>query len=444
VALRPSSGAAHNNLGNALFDVNDVEAAITQLRKAIELDPGAAWIHSNLGHIYYVKKEWDSAAAECRKAIQLDADYPSAHNNLGNVLYNQGVLDEAIAEYRKAIQLEPKDAGPYYNLANVLYVKKDLDGAVAEYRRAIQLEPNNASTHHALGNALLFKRDLDGAVAQFRMAVQLAPNEASVHYGLGNALCYQGHPAEAIMECRKAVNIDQKDPMARYYLGFALLQVGEAAQARQATRDALELLPSNHSYRQFAAGQVRHCDQLQALGHTLDAVLKGSEAPTDPEKQLVLADLCARYKHCYVAATRLYAAALTARPALADDLTKEYRYNAACSAALAAAGKGLEPQKPPTQEQVKLRAQALSWLRADLELLARHLPGAKPEARAAMREKLENWQLDPELAGVRDQVVLAKLPQAEQEACRLFWVDVKKLLEQASGTVPDNGKQRPD
>ena len=56
-----------------------------------------------------------------------------------------------------------------------------------------------------------------------------------------------------------------------------------------------------------------------------------------------------------------------------DDLQSGHRYNAACAAALTAAGQGKDPTKPSEQECTRWRQQALDWLRADLVLWAKAL-----------------------------------------------------------------------
>ena len=60
-----------------------------------------------LGSAHYGKGQLDEAIAEYRKAVELDPDIADSHNNLGLALYGKGQLDEAIAEYRKAIELGP-------------------------------------------------------------------------------------------------------------------------------------------------------------------------------------------------------------------------------------------------------------------------------------------------------------------------------------------------
>jgi hypothetical protein len=60
----------------------------------------------------------------------------------------------------------------------------------------------------------------------------------------------------------------------------------------------------------------------------------------------------------YRSAARLYAEAFAAQPTLADDLQASHRYDAACSAALAAAGQGKEAPRADDKERARLRQRA--------------------------------------------------------------------------------------
>ena len=50
-----------------------------------------------------------------------------------------------------------------------------------------------------------------------------------------------------------------------------------------------------------------------------------------------------------------------------------------------------------------------------------------------MRQALKHWQGDPDLAGVRDEDAVAKLPADEREACQKLWADVAALLRKGDG-----------
>src|SRR5262249_28455340 len=96
-------------------------------------------------------------------------------------------------------------------------------------------------------------------------------------------------------------------------------------------------------------------------------------------------------------------------------------------------GAGQDAAKLDDRERARWRKQALEWLRADLEPLAKRSENGKAEDRARVRQTLRHWQEDRDLAGLRDASALAKLPEPERAACRRLWQDVASLLQKCAG-----------
>ncbi|HTU90936.1 MAG TPA: tetratricopeptide repeat protein, partial [Gemmataceae bacterium] len=330
VSLRPDSPGTLNNLGLALHDKGQLDEAIAWYKKAIVLDPKYAMAHNNLGYALSDKGQLDEAIASCKKAIELDPKFAPAHNNLGKALRNKGQSDEAIASFRTAIELDPKLAAAHYNLGTIFCaVKRDYDAAIACFRTAIELDPKLAAAHYNLGVALSDKGQLDAAIACYKKAIALNPKNSFAHNGLGVALSDKGQLDEAIACYKKAIALNPKDALARANL----------AQA----------------------------ERLTAARDKIPAFQNGSYTPTSNAERLGLAEWC-QIKKLHHTATRLYTAVFAADPKLADDLTVAHRYNAACYAALAAAGQGEDAAKLDDKEKARLRKQARDWLRADLAL----------------------------------------------------------------------------
>jgi len=425
----PSDFWINLDLANALRNAKKVEEAVSYDRVAVALRPDAGAAHNNLGRTLIGMKDLDGAIAEYRKAIDLDPKNANAHNQLGIALYDQKDLDGAIAEFHKVIDIYPKYAFAHYNLGRALDNKKDRDGAIAEFQKAIDLDPKDAKVHFNLGNALYATKDLDGAIGALRKAIALDPNNAWAHYNLGNALSDKKDLDGAIAEYRKAIDIDPKDTSAHTNLRVALLQQGRFAEARTATQRWLELLPERHPWRQLASQQLQQCERLLALDEKLSAFLGGEAEPADAAERLALAQLCQlSYKRWHVAAARFYADAFAADPKLAADLRQGHRYNAACSAALAAAGQAEDAKNLPDKVQRMLRRQALGWLRADLALYDKLAERDEAAVKQFVRQQLGHWQEDADLITIRDKAALDKLPDDERRGWRQLWDDAAALL----------------
>lgn len=108
VALTDNEPRAHSDLGTALLATNDpqlVQRGISELRRAVALDPRRATFHSNLGYALQIAKQRDAALAEYRKAIELDPKLVSAWLNLGTILARDPATR---AEARQALMTAKK------------------------------------------------------------------------------------------------------------------------------------------------------------------------------------------------------------------------------------------------------------------------------------------------------------------------------------------------
>jgi eukaryotic-like serine/threonine-protein kinase len=140
------------------------------------------------------------------------------------------------------------------------------------------------------------------------------------------------------------------------------------------------------------------------------------------------------FKKQYAIAARFYADAVAAQPKLADNLITQRRCNAACAAALAGCGQGVDADKLDAKERLRLRQQALDWLRADLAAWDAQLSKQPDNVRPLLVKTMQRWQADTDFAGVRGPDALAKLPEAERQAWQQLWADVAATLARAQGT----------
>jgi tetratricopeptide (TPR) repeat protein len=441
IALDPKASTAHGNLGIALRARGRLDEAIASFRTHVKLAPKLADAHYSLGTALAEKGQVDEAISSLRKAIELGPRDAEAHFALGTVLATKGRGDEATACFKKAIELRPKFAPAHYNLGVLLSGSKgDYDGAIACYREAIRLDPKYAKAHYYLGRALAGKGRLDEAIACFKKAVQFGPKDATAHGNLGMALMAKGKVGEAIVYFRKAIELDPKLPETYGALGEALLTKGQCTLARDATARALELLADNHPLRALVSRQLQKCEKFAKLEARLPRLLTGEDKPASVQESLDITVLC-QAKRLHAAFARFSAHTFAAEPKLADHLPAALRYNAACAAALAAAGKGEDAAQLDDKERTRLRQQALDWLRADLALRTKQLQSGKPADRTAVQQALRHWQKDTDLIGLRDKEALAKLAAQEQKMFARLWADVAALLKQAETPGKKAGKR---
>ena len=108
--IKPDYIRAHNNLGNALFQLGRVPEAIAHWEQVLRLTSGNAVAHNNLGEALMQQGRVGEAAAHFEQAVQKEPDLADAHFNLGNALLRLDRVPEAVLQYEQVLRLKPEDA----------------------------------------------------------------------------------------------------------------------------------------------------------------------------------------------------------------------------------------------------------------------------------------------------------------------------------------------
>jgi tetratricopeptide (TPR) repeat protein len=118
------------------------EEAISNYKMSIEYYPTAE-AHTFLGWAYSFLGDLDRAIEECKKAIDIDPEYGNPYNDIGSYLIQQGNYDEAITWLELALRAKRYES-PHYahlNLGRAYELKGLWFEALDEYRIAMKAVP---------------------------------------------------------------------------------------------------------------------------------------------------------------------------------------------------------------------------------------------------------------------------------------------------------------
>lgn len=335
-------------------------------------------------------------------------------------------VEELIRHADTVLAADPKVADAYSTLADGLLHNKDTDGAISSYAKALKINPQSVPAHYGLSCVYYAKKDWDRAAQHFEKILAIDPKYALAHLGLGNTLFAKNDLDGAIQHYQKAATIAPGDLMTRSHLGYAFYARKDWDLAMQ-------------HYQKALLHDPRHPLTRQRVVMLFEALLKGKKIKMEnAREQLELAGFCHKDREYFAAAAHWYARAFAGQPALVEDLDKDHRFQAACAAALAAAGKGKDTAQLDAREKSQLRGTALAWLRTELDRCEKLLKEAsKQDAKIAalVAQRLRHWQEHPPLASVREEKELATLPKDEQETWRALWRRVTRLIKDA-GAAP--------
>ena len=436
VQMAPGRANAHVSLGMVLFNAKQNDEAFRELREAIRCDPNHALAHATLGLALFHSGEKTGLAEEFREAVRLQPDLGEGHLGLGLTAMIEGQNDTSLAEFREAIRCKPSLAEAHQFLGAGLGYTGHWDEGIAELREAIRYNPDYAEAHHNLAVSLLKKGRRDEAIAEIREAIRCAPGSFVYHNTLGALHAQKREFDLAIVEFREAIRYNAKFPLAYRNLTYALKSQGHFEEALDSAKKGLELDSRIPNSEGILAKLVEDCEIAVRLAPRLQAMIDGQETPKDNKERLALASI-AYIKQFYVASTKFYDDALRDDPALADDPKQYVRYNASCSAAMAAAAESKDEPEPALDEKSRsaFRQHALEGLRIELRRWTAKVEAGNSNDSKTVVEKLSYLKEDPDLASIRDPEALAKLTPTERQELEAFWRDVDGLRKRLNPRV---------
>jgi len=444
-----------------------VERMIAPFRERLRLEPNDALAHRRIAFVLlFLSADIPGAVVAYREAARVDPKDAACRRQLGTLLLIQGDLPGAIAAYREVIRIDPMRLDDHYNLAAALERTGDQVGEIAELREAVRLgrllqDPASGVTpvkidvifddlyldtmstmlssaliqmrayRYSYGRVLRLIGDLPGAIAAYREAINLNPgSEIEARYDLEMALAESGDVPGAIAASREAIQHEHLQQVGPFRLLQAILTAERPDKAIAALRRVREQARDDGTIGRAINLAISQFEQLSKRDERIPPMIFHPPLGATDSAGGNLAEEC-HERHFFAASAAIWSAGFAADPKLAEDMKAQNRYNAACSAALAAAGKGIE--QPPLDEQAKAhwRHQALDWLKADLAYCSKQAETGSPEAKTLVKKTLQHWTADGDLASVRDEDELAKLPEPERNDWRALWSEVAVLFKQS-------------
>jgi len=169
-----------------------------------------AYFRRGFGH--YRKGELDQALADYNRALELDPNLAGAYLDRGIVYSQKGDQDRAVTDYNRALELNPSDAKVYYNRGLAYNRRGDWDQAIADCTRALELNPTYALAYSSRGSSYLKKGDWDRALADYNRALELNPNDVRSLFNKALVFDKAGRRQEALEAYGRFLGSTPKSP----------------------------------------------------------------------------------------------------------------------------------------------------------------------------------------------------------------------------------------
>ena len=218
---------SHNNIGLIYQNLGEIEQALEQYQKAIELkniDPkSAALSYRNRAALYIEQKKMEMALIDVTSAIEIDPENPEQYRARAYVYQNY--LREfklAILDHEKCIELEPENPIHFYYRAKLHHQLKQIDSAEDDYSKCIKLFAKINPNHPFYINerALFYSKigNHKKALQDFDKVLMMDSTDRTVYYHRSKMYIKQKEFDKAKADCEKTIEMDENDPEGYYYL----------------------------------------------------------------------------------------------------------------------------------------------------------------------------------------------------------------------------------
>jgi tetratricopeptide (TPR) repeat protein len=149
--------------------------AIHLLEATAKNESGRSLIHYNLGVLYQKLGRHDEAVSQYRRATELEDPTGDAHYNLG-LLYNEAnLLKEAVQELTLAVKINPNHTEAMKALGILEDQSGDSSSAILWFQKALKIHPQDAQALNGLAESLRNIGQANKALDKIKQARKLEP-----------------------------------------------------------------------------------------------------------------------------------------------------------------------------------------------------------------------------------------------------------------------------
>ncbi len=186
---------AYNYIAQTYYETGQTDAAILTGQKAIQLFHNSikntypadktrdsayttflANVHANLAMAYEDIGQLEQALAQYKKSLELVPTKSASHRDLAGVYWKMRRYAEAEPHYKRVAADAPTDLQAVYRLGLISLTKEDYETAIARFEKVIELDAAHVRAYEALGIAYQEIGDISAAMGAFEEVLRLEPN----------------------------------------------------------------------------------------------------------------------------------------------------------------------------------------------------------------------------------------------------------------------------
>ena len=216
---------------NRAYGSNRPQEAVRLYRTYLQEHPDRADVRVFLGAALLNLDQVDEAGFEAKRAIALNPALARAHSLAGRVFAARRLWRDAQAEFSVAEQLSPKDRDNPYFSGHAYLDANQFENAIRKLQQAAALGYDKPRLYENLGIAYAATGSATEADFAYRQAVAKAGSDSQPFYRYGEFLFEEQRLQESEANLQEALRRNSEHPGIRFALARVLFHTGKIQEA---------------------------------------------------------------------------------------------------------------------------------------------------------------------------------------------------------------------
>jgi tetratricopeptide (TPR) repeat protein len=224
--------------GRAQLANGNIDAGLSDLVRAVELDPDAGEVTEELAEVLYTQGRFDEAIGYYQQALKSGDVSAESLYRLGMSLVQLEQFEEALPHLKSALAKNPSHGEARLLYGTLLNTRR----RYAEAEQVLRQLEAGSDGYLELGIALLEQGKLEEAEEVTRSLLNQAPGDERPLTLIGEIYLERRQFEAARRELIRALRINPQEPRAQIALGRTWLAIGEQRQDQSALTKARQIL----------------------------------------------------------------------------------------------------------------------------------------------------------------------------------------------------------
>ena len=244
-ANNPPPMIYHLKRAREFEEQGELDMAINEARIAMDANPNSTKPMRELGYYHFLKNDLEAAESWLKKAVEMNKLDVFAFHYLGEIYLKKNNIEKAAYFLEKAMKISPRHIERGINFAKILVGMGAVDKAIQVFDKTLELAGSTLELREEIADFCIENDVIEYAVSLLESIVGEKPNRADILFKMAQSLEKLGEVSRAILHLVRASEIDKENIDIKIHLAKDYLILKKPILAERPLREIIKTNPDN-------------------------------------------------------------------------------------------------------------------------------------------------------------------------------------------------------